>query len=92
MPNDCRTRSETEIDRAGCGANRHICFVGDSQMRHVYNGVTSLFKGSLEWHGASGAQKTDKSVMQVPLSRSPPTHPTACKLNPPINCHTQSGE
>ena len=61
----CRMRPETEIDRAMCGANRFICFVGDSQMRHAYNGVTSLFKGSLEWHGAAGAKKTDKSVMQV---------------------------
>lgn len=63
-----RMRAETEIDRAACGANRFICFVGDSHMRHAYNGVTSLFKGSLDWHGApgaSGAQKTDKSVMQV---------------------------
>ena len=63
-----RMRAETEIDRAACGANRFICFVGDSHMRHAYNGVTSLFKGSLDWHGApgaSGAQKTDKSIMQV---------------------------
>lgn len=61
----CRMRPETEIDRAMCGSNRFMCFVGDSQMRHAYNGVTSLFKGSLEWHGAAGAKKTDKSVMQV---------------------------
>ncbi|BDA44700.1 hypothetical protein COCOBI_06-1780 [Coccomyxa sp. Obi] len=64
QPYTCRMRAETEIDRAACGANRFICFVGDSQMRHAYNGVTSLFKGSLDWHGASGAQKTDKSIME----------------------------
>ena len=65
QPYQCRVRREHEVDVVSCAQKRHICFVGDSHMRHAYNGVTSLFRRSYEWHGAVGAAKTDKGVLQV---------------------------
>ena len=79
-----RLQSEKEIDLHACVQGRTFCFVGDSHMRHAYNGVMSLLQGSVAWHSpldtaASASKRTDKTVKKVA--------PACTALKPSIKKH-----
>lgn len=67
LPYHCHLKSHKEIDLVACRAEKHFCFVGDSQMRHIYNTFISMHEdpeglGFLHDPGTTG---TDKDIMLV---------------------------
>ena len=52
QPYTCKVVSAEDIDMEGCLRDQKICLVGDSQMRHIYAGVTSLILKDTTYHNS----------------------------------------
>lgn len=50
QPYSCRLLSLNEMDLQACLKNRKVCFIGDSQMRHMHMGVSSLIMNDTSYH------------------------------------------
>ena len=69
QPYHCRVLAIQELDIPACLSKRKLCFVGDSQMRHVMQGVAASLQNDSSWFAFNG---TDQDVAvadtQRPLS------------------------
>jgi hypothetical protein len=66
QPYGCSLRAPSDV--AACKAQLpNVCFVGDSQMRHLFNGfVRPEFNLKVSWPGTTGRQGADKSTVHHP--------------------------
>lgn len=70
QPHFCpRLAREQDLDLRACLANKRVCFSGDSQMRHAYNGFVALSDGRAQaadyWHNL---RHNDHSVLESRFS------------------------
>ena len=63
-----RLAREQDIDTRSCFANKRVCFSGDSNVRHLYNGFVTLSEGQGQAHEYWQAFRLDREALQSAFS------------------------
>ena len=80
-----RLAREQDIDTRSCFAGKRVCFSGDSNVRHAYNGFVTLSEGQGQAHAYWQASRPDRHIEPSVFSTYQPNGFLDSQLTPE-NC------